>query len=94
MDFGKIVMSRYATKKFDGRKIPETKVNELLEMVRFAPSALNLQPWKIKVVTDQKVKERLNRLPLTRNRLPVVHTFLFSAQIPITTASSAGWVCS
>jgi nitroreductase / dihydropteridine reductase len=59
MEFATIVMSRYATKKFDGRKIPETKVGELLEMVRFAPSAINLQPWKIKVVTDQKVKEQL-----------------------------------
>ena len=59
MEFGTIVMSRYATKKFDGRKIPETKVSELLEMVRFAPSAINLQPWKIKVVADQKVKEQL-----------------------------------
>ena len=51
-------MSRYATKKFDGRKIPEEKVGELLELVRFAPSAINLQPWKIKIVTDQKVKEQ------------------------------------
>ncbi len=59
MEFKDIVMSRYATKKFDGRKIPEEKVNELLEMVRFAPSAINLQPWKIKVITDQKVKEQL-----------------------------------
>ena len=59
MEFREIVMSRYATKKFDGRTIPETKINELLEMVRFAPSAINLQPWKIKVVTDQKVKELL-----------------------------------
>ena len=59
MEFATIVMSRYATKKFDGRKIPETRISELLEMVRFAPSAINLQPWKIKVVTDQKVKEQL-----------------------------------
>jgi len=59
MEFAKIVMSRYATKKFDGRKIPEGKVSELLDLVRFAPSAINLQPWKIKVVTDQKVKEQL-----------------------------------
>ncbi len=59
MEFADIVMSRYATKKFDSRKIPETKINELLELVRFAPSALNLQPWKIKVVTDQEIKEQL-----------------------------------
>lgn len=59
MEFAEIVMSRYATKKFDGRKLPEEKVNKLLEIVRFAPSAINLQPWKIKVITDQKVKEQL-----------------------------------
>jgi len=59
MEFAEIVMSRYATKKFDKRKIPESKLNELLELVRFAPSAINLQPWKIKVITDQKVKEQL-----------------------------------
>jgi nitroreductase len=59
MEFSEIVMSRYATKKFDGRKIPESKVDDLLELVRFAPSAINLQPWKIKVVTDQKVREQL-----------------------------------
>ena len=30
MEFADIVMSRYATKKFDGRKIPEKKIDELL----------------------------------------------------------------
>ena len=53
MQFAECVMQRYATKKFDGRTIPEAKVNELLELVRFAPSALNLQPWKIKVIDGQ-----------------------------------------
>jgi nitroreductase/dihydropteridine reductase len=59
MEFREIVMQRYATKKFDGRKVPEAKMKELFELIRFAPSALNIQPWKIKVVTDQKVKEQL-----------------------------------
>ena len=59
MEFTEIVMSRYATKKFDGKKIPRAKVDQLLELVRFAPSALNLQPWRIRIVTDQKTKEAL-----------------------------------
>jgi nitroreductase / dihydropteridine reductase len=59
MEFRDIVMKRYATKKFDGKKIPEAKINELIELIRFAPSAINLQPWKIKVITDQKIKEQL-----------------------------------
>ena len=60
MQFAECVMQRYATKKFDGRTIPDEKVDELLELVRFAPSALNLQPWKIKIVTDKKTKEALH----------------------------------
>ena len=30
MEFKDIVMSRYATKKFDGKKLPESKINEVL----------------------------------------------------------------
>ena len=59
MEFKDIVMQRYAAKKFDGRRVPEGKMQELFELIRFAPSALNIQPWKIKIVTDQKVKEEL-----------------------------------
>jgi nitroreductase len=59
MVFKKIVMDRYATKKFDGRKIPEDKVNELFEIIRYSASSFNIQPWKVKVVTDQETKEKL-----------------------------------
>jgi len=80
MEFGEIVMSRYATKKFDGRKIPETKVNELLEMVRFSPSAINLQPWKIKVVTDQKIKEQLKPAAFNQEQVTTCsHLLVFCA---------------
>ncbi len=60
MEFQEIVMSRYATKLFDGSKIPAAKLAELLELVRWAPSGLNIQPWKIKVVADQETKELLS----------------------------------
>lgn len=52
-------MQRYATKRFDGRAVPEETIRELLELVRYAPSAINLQPWRIRVVTDPAIKERL-----------------------------------
>jgi len=80
MDFAKIVMSRYATKKFDGKKIPENKVDELLELVRFAPSALNLQPWKIRIVTDQKVKEQLKPAAFNQEQVTTYsHLLVFCA---------------
>ncbi|MBI2660600.1 nitroreductase family protein, partial [Candidatus Woesearchaeota archaeon] len=60
MDFDKIVMERYATKLFDGRKLPQAKVDELLELIRYAPSSFNIQPWKIIVTTDAELKEKLS----------------------------------
>ena len=80
MEFADIVMSRYATKKFDGRKIPETHIARLLEMVRFAPSALNLQPWKIKIVTDQKLKEQLKPAAFDQEQITTCsHLLVFCA---------------
>jgi nitroreductase/dihydropteridine reductase len=80
MEFRQIVMSRYATKKFDGKKIPEKKVDELLEIVRFAASAINLQPWKIKVVTDQKVKEQLRPAAFNQEQITTCsHLLVFCA---------------
>ena len=80
MEFKDIVMQRYATKKFDGRKIEDAKIKALFELIRFAPSALNVQPWKIKVVTDQKMKEQLK--PATWNQEQITtcsHLLVFCA---------------
>jgi nitroreductase len=80
MQFVDIVMQRYATKKFDGRKIPGEKIDELLELVRFSPSALNLQPWKIKVVTDQNTKEQLKPAAYNQEQITTCsHLFVFCA---------------
>ncbi len=60
MDFKHIVASRHAAKAFDSdRKIRPEHVEELLEIVRLAPSSFNLQPWKIMVITDPALKQRL-----------------------------------
>lgn len=53
-------MERYATKKFDGKKIEQKKVDELLELIRYSASSFNIQPWKIKVIADSKIKEKLS----------------------------------
>ena len=59
MEFKDMMRSRCATRKFDGKAIPQDKLNDLFEMIRLTPSAVNIQPWKIKVVSDQKIKQAL-----------------------------------
>jgi nitroreductase len=73
-------MQRYATKKFDGKKIPDAKINELIELVRFAPSALNLPPWKIKIVTDRQVKDQLKAAAFGQEQVTTCsHLLVFCA---------------
>jgi nitroreductase / dihydropteridine reductase len=80
MEFKDIVMQRYATKKFDGRKIDDDKIREILEFVRFAPSALNLQPWKIKVIMDKNVKEQLRAVSNDQQQVTTCsHLLVFCA---------------
>ncbi len=52
-------MRRYAVKKFDGKKVDESTIAKLLELIQFSASSFNLQPWKIKVITDQKTKDEI-----------------------------------
>ena len=80
MNFKEIVMKRYATKVFDSRKVPESKVNELLELIRYSPSSFNIQPWKILVITDKDIKEKL--LPVSWNQPQITscsHLIVFCA---------------
>ena len=84
MDFKTIVSSRYATKKFDGKLIDQKKIDELCELIRMAPSSFNIQPWKIKIVSDKKLKEQL--FPLSYNQEQVTscsHLFVFCANTDV-----------
>jgi nitroreductase / dihydropteridine reductase len=84
MDFMNIVKARYATKKFDGKLIPEEKLEPLYEMIRLSASSFGLQPWKIKVITDQKTKDAL--LPLSWGQPQITtcsHLLVFCADTDI-----------
>ena len=59
MELRQAIAARYATRHFDGRRLPEEKVRELLELARWAPSGLNIQPWRVKVVSDAALKKEL-----------------------------------
>jgi nitroreductase/dihydropteridine reductase len=80
MEFNEIVMKRYAAKKFDGKKIPQDKVDQLLEVIRYAPSSSNMQPWKIKIITDEETKKKLS--PASNNQQQITtcsHLLVFCA---------------
>jgi len=84
MEFEKIVKERYAVKLFDGRKLPEDKINGLFEIIRNAASSFNIQPWKIIVVKDQKLKEKLQPATWNQQQIPTCsHLLVFCADTDI-----------
>ena len=52
--FRDLVKKRYSVRKFKDLEVEEEKIIEILDTVRFAPSAVNYQPWHFIVVSNQE----------------------------------------
>ncbi|WP_312554677.1 nitroreductase family protein [Empedobacter brevis] len=51
---------RHAVKAYDSaKKVSEENINKIVEAARLAPTSSGLQPFKVIVVKDQQIKERL-----------------------------------
>src|SRR5664279_1528547 len=76
---------RYASKKMNGRKVPDEKVEKILEAIRLAPSSIGLQPYSVIVITDPELKTSI--LPIANNQRQMVdssHLLVFAAWDKIT----------
>jgi nitroreductase len=71
---------RYATKAMTGEKVPQEKVDRIIEAISLAPTSSGLQPFEIFVITNQEVKEKIK--PIAWNQ-PVItdcsHLIVFAA---------------
>lgn len=51
MEFDHVVQNRRSIRKFQPKKVEQSKINQLLEAARLCQSAKNRQPWQFKVLT-------------------------------------------
>ena len=59
MDFIEKLNWRYATKRMNGTKVPQEKVDRILEAIRLAPTSFGLQAFKVIVIEDTKLREEI-----------------------------------
>lgn len=59
MDIIKQLNWRYATKKFSDKKISYPELQELMEAARLTPSSYGLQPYRILIIDDLEVRNKL-----------------------------------
>jgi len=80
-DLLKTLEWRYATKKMDpARKVPQDKVDHILEAVRLTASSSGLQPYEVIVVTNPALREQIK--PNAWNQAQITdcsHLLVFAA---------------
>ncbi|WP_319585908.1 nitroreductase family protein [uncultured Desulfobulbus sp.] len=61
MHFSDLITRRQSVRAYVDRPVEQEKLDQLIEAVRLAPSASNSQPWKLILVTDPILKDRVAR---------------------------------
>ena len=60
MDSLHTAKTRYTTKAYDAsKKIPKEQFEKLLEILRFSPSSVNIQPWHFLIAETDEAKQRI-----------------------------------
>lgn len=72
---------RYATKHYDStKKVSDEDLNKILEAVRLAPTSSGLQQFRVIVITDQELKDKI--VPIAYDQQIVAdcsHLLIFAA---------------
>lgn len=71
---------RYATKKMNGEGVDQEKIDKILEAVYLAPSSSGLQPYKVFVIEDKALREKI--LPIASGQSQITdasHLLVFAA---------------
>ena len=62
MEFHDLVKVRRSCRSFADSTLLETQLLDILDVGRWAPSPLNLQPWEFIIVNDSKVKSQIRKV--------------------------------
>lgn len=71
---------RFATKKMNGNIVPQEKIDYILEAARLAPSSSGLQPYKIFVITNKELLEKIQPIAYNQGQITAAsHVLVFAA---------------
>jgi nitroreductase / dihydropteridine reductase len=85
MDLIQALNWRYAAKRMNGQKVPQEKIENILEATRLAPSSMGLQPYTVLVIEDEDLRKQIQKV--ANNQPQIVegsHLLVFAAWDNIT----------
>jgi nitroreductase len=54
------IKSRRAIRSFEDKSVSESVIQTMLEAATYAPSAINVQPWKFTIITNKELMKQLS----------------------------------
>ncbi len=79
MEFSKLIKIRQSVRKYQAKAVEKEKIQQLIEAVRLAPSASNSQPWKLILVDEPELKDKVARATFSK----AVSFNKFAPQAPV-----------
>lgn len=76
---------RYATKRYNDKKVDEEKLNFILEATNLSASSIGLQPYRIFVIENDDLKARLGMNSFNKQIVQSSHLLVFAAYNKIST---------
>lgn len=73
---------RYAAKAMTGEKVPQNKIDRIIEAARLAPTSSGLQPFEIFVITNPDVKAEIK--PIAWNQSVITDCSHFNKMFDLT----------
>lgn len=71
---------RYATKKMNGKTVPQEKIDYILEATRLSPASTGLQPYEIFVITNKELLEKIKSVAHNQSQITdCSHLLVFTA---------------
>jgi nitroreductase/dihydropteridine reductase len=76
---------RYAVKRMTGEKVPQEKIDIVLEAARLAPSGSGIQPFSIIQVTDRQLLEQIKPIAFNQPQITEAsHLLVFASWVDVT----------
>ncbi|XZF14758.1 nitroreductase family protein [Chitinophagaceae bacterium MMS25-I14] len=76
---------RYATKRMNGQKVPQEKVNNILAATRLSASSMGLQPYTILVIENEELRRKIQQVAFNQPQIVEgSHLLIFTAWEKIT----------
>ncbi len=72
MEYEKLIKERKSTRLFSNKEVEQEKIDKILEAGRLAPTAKNVQPFKIIVVKSEEGLKKIDNCTPCRYKAPVV----------------------